>query len=65
MVDKSWQKLTADQKLEWLLNEVLRNAGETIDLANRVDERFAAVDGKLRNVADDLAALNSRVEETV
>ncbi len=64
MIDKSWQRLNADQKLEWLLNEVLRNASHTIDLGNRMDERFAAVDSKLRRVGDEVAVLNAEIKET-
>jgi hypothetical protein len=63
MIDKSWQRLNAEQKLEWLLTEVLRNASHTIDLGNQMDERLTAVDVKLQIVADDLAVLNSRTEE--
>lgn len=62
MVDRSWQRLNTDQKLEWLLNEVLRNATHTIDLNLRMDDGFAAADVKLKMVAEDLEVLKSEVE---
>ncbi len=65
MLDKSWQRLNTEQKLEWLLTEVLRNAGHTIDLGIQVDERLAAVDVKLQMVAEDLAGSSCRTEEPV
>jgi hypothetical protein len=62
MVDRSWQRLNTNQKLEWLLNEVFRNASHTIDLNIRMDDGFAAADVRLKMIADDLEVLKSEVE---
>lgn len=63
MANNGWQSLNTEQKIERLLTEVLRNAGQTIDLRSQTDERFAAVDVKLQMVAQDMAVLNSRTED--